>query len=220
MEAHLPSERRGGSFMADPRVIKRAIDKIDSLNEDPRRGLPEDLFLFASRITPMVNVDLLIKNERGQTLLTWRDDGYWRPGWHIPGGIIRYQESISERIRAVARTELGAEVAFRPTPLAIKEIMNPNRRVRGHFISFLYLCSLTTAPDNGLQYRSGQPLANQWMWHATCPENLIPVHEIYREYIECSDARRKEALFPAEMPVQTWVVVGGRRKPLRAGSCS
>ena len=169
--------------MADMAAIKRAVDTIDSLIEDPRRGLPEDLFLFASRITPMVNVDLLIKNEKMRTLLTWRDDGYWRPGWHIPGGIIRYQEPMAERIRAVARTELGAEVAFQPLPLVIKEIINPNRKVRGHFISFLYQCSLTTEPDNKLQYRLGEPLANQWMWHETCPENIISVHEIYREYI-------------------------------------
>ena len=169
--------------MADMAAIKRAIDTIDSLIEDPRRGLPEDLFLFASRITPMVNVDLLIKNEKMQTLLTWRDDGYWRPGWHIPGGIIRYQEPMAERIRAVARTELGAEVAFQPRPLAIKEIINPNKRVRGHFISFLYQCSLTTEPDTKLQYRSGEPLPNQWMWHEACPENIISVHEIYRKYI-------------------------------------
>jgi colanic acid biosynthesis protein WcaH len=56
--------------MADRTAIKQAIDTIDSLIGDPRRGLPEDLFLFASRITPMVNVDLLIKNERSQALLT------------------------------------------------------------------------------------------------------------------------------------------------------
>ena len=206
--------------MADLTAIKQAIDTIDSLIGDPRRGLPEDLFLFAGRITPMVNVDLLIKNEKKQTLLTWRDDGYGKAGWHIPGGVIRYKEPIADRIRAVARTELGAEVAFQPIPLAIKEIINPDRRVRGHFISFLYQCCLTTAPDNRLQYRSGEPLPNQWMWHDTCPDNIIPVHEIYREYIECSDARRREARSAAETPVQQWVVADGRRKPVRTGSCS
>jgi ADP-ribose pyrophosphatase YjhB (NUDIX family) len=204
--------------MADLKVIKRAVGRIDSLIEDPRRGLPEDLFLFASRITPMVNVDLLIKNERSQTLLTWRDDGYWKAGWYIPGGIIRYQEPIAERIRAVARTELGAEVAFQPLPLAIKEIINPDRRVRGHFISFLYQCSLATAPDKGLQYWSGEPLPNQWMWHETCPENIIPVHEIYREYIEGSDFCAKEARSAAGTPVEAWVVLGGQQKPARKGS--
>ena len=169
--------------MTDHVTIKGAIDTIDSLIDDPRKGLPEEVFLFASRITPLVNVDLLIKNGKGETLLTWRDDGHWKPGWHIPGGIIRYQEPMTNRIRAVGKIELGAEVEFQPHPLTIKEIIIPGRSVRGHFISFLFSCSLTTAPDSSLEYRSGNPLAGQWMWHQGCPEDLLEVHEIYREYI-------------------------------------
>jgi ADP-ribose pyrophosphatase YjhB (NUDIX family) len=91
------------------------INLINTLEEsisDPRRGLPEELFLFASRITPLVNVDLLVKDKLGKTLLTWRDDGYYPPSWHIPGGIIRYKETFAERIKEVARTELGAAVDF------------------------------------------------------------------------------------------------------------
>ena len=164
--------------------IKQAISAIDSLIGDPSKGLPEDVFLFASRITPMVNVDLLIRNEMNQTLLTWRDDGYWKAGWHVPGGIIRYKETIAERIKAVAKTELDAEVEFQPTPLAINEIIFPDRRNRGHFMSLLYRCSFITSPDERLQYKSGAPLPDQWMWHDSCPENIIAVHEIYREYIK------------------------------------
>jgi ADP-ribose pyrophosphatase YjhB (NUDIX family) len=196
--------------MTDPTAMKQATDTIDSLIRDPRRGLPEDLFLLASRITPMVNVDLLIKNDEGQTLLTWRDDGYWMPGWHIPGGIIRYQESMAERIHAVARTELGAEVAFEPAPLAIKEIINPFRRVRGHFISFLYQCSLKSGPDHKRQSRSGEPQINQWMWHGTCPRNIIPVHEMYREFMEGPVSCRRESRPAVATPIQQWVVADGR----------
>ncbi len=204
--------------MADLTAIRRATQAIDSAIEDPRKGLPEDLFLFASRITPMVNVDLLIQNEKGQTLLTWRDDGYWKPGWHIPGGIIRYQESITDRIHAVAKTELGAEVDFQPVPLTIMEVINPDRKVLGHFISFLYACALTTGPDHRLQYRSGAPLRDQWKWHEKCPDDIIAVHEIYRDYMEGSDWRRREFSSAAGRPpgVQAWVAVGPGRKPLRA----
>jgi ADP-ribose pyrophosphatase YjhB (NUDIX family) len=163
--------------------IKRAIGAIESLIGDPYQGLPEDVFLFASRITPMINVDLLIKNESNQTLLTWRDDGHWKAGWHIPGGIIRYKEKISQRIRTVARIELGAEVKVQAGPLAVNEFLHPGRRDRGHFISLLYECSLTTFPDEGLRYQSEEPRPHQWMWHNSCPDDIIEVHEIYREYI-------------------------------------
>ncbi|MBF0560148.1 MAG: NUDIX hydrolase [Nitrospirae bacterium] len=163
--------------------LKGPIGIIESVVEDPSLGLPEDVFLFVSRITPLVNVDLLIRNDEGQTLLSWRDDGYWTPGWHVPGGIIRYREKFADRIRAVAKTELGAEVAFEQTPVAINELFHPARKNRGHFISLLYRCSLLTPLDERLRYRSGSPLPGQLMWHDKCPENIIAVHEVYREYI-------------------------------------
>src|ERR1035437_9224010 len=103
---------------------KRTILRLESSIENPSKGLPEDIFLFVSKITPLVNVDLLIKNKQGQTLLTWRDDGYYPPGWHIPGGIIRFKETAHARINAVASIELGARVKFRKDPLAIHEFIH------------------------------------------------------------------------------------------------
>lgn len=163
--------------------IKKIIDLLESLIKNPSVGLPEDIFLFASRITPLVNVDLLIKNEQNHTLLTWRDDGYYPPGWHIPGGIIRYKETIADRIHAVASTELNADVKFKKDPLAMNELINPSRRNRGHFISLLHECTLTSLPDNNLRYEKGIPRPGEWAWHDKCPNNIIPVHEIYRKFM-------------------------------------
>lgn len=163
--------------------IKNVIQALEAYIVNPSTGLPEDVFLFVSRITPMINVDLLIRDERGRTLLTWRDDGYHATGWHVPGGIIRFRETFADRIRAVARTELGADLKFKPTPQAINEIILPERRERSHFISLLYECSLVSSPDKSLAFRSGTPLSGQWMWHEKCPENIIAVHEIYSKYM-------------------------------------
>jgi ADP-ribose pyrophosphatase YjhB (NUDIX family) len=162
--------------------LKRVIETLEPFVRDPSQGLPEDLFLFVSRVTPLINVDLLIKDERNQTLLTWRDDGYWNPGWHVPGGIIRYKEPIAARVKAVAKTELGAEVEFDSDPLAINELIHEARENRGHFISLLYQCRLVTQPDERL-HCSSTPKPNEWMWHGFCPPNMISVHEIYRKYI-------------------------------------
>lgn len=163
--------------------IKKKIDLLESLVKNPSKGLPEELFLFVSRITPLINVDLLIKNEKSHTLLTWRDDGYWSPGWHVPGGIIRYKEPIAERIKAVAKSELGAEVEFNQEPLAINELVINTRKTLGHFISLLYQCKLVAEPDKSLRCRNNLPKPNEWMWHSSCPDNLIQVHEIYRKFI-------------------------------------
>lgn len=164
----------------DPRS---AIDVIHSAVRDPRLGLPEDVFLLVSAITPLVNVDLLIRNEKQEVLLTWRHDRYSGPGWHFPGGVIRYKESMADRVRAVAKTEIGAEVESDSRPLAINEMFVPNRKERGHFIALLFECSLISPPDDRLQYIAGTPRPMQWRWFARCPDELIAAHEIYRTYI-------------------------------------
>ena len=51
-----------------------ALAVLDSWALDPRGGLPEELFLFISRLVPMINVDLFISDDQGRVLLTWRDD--------------------------------------------------------------------------------------------------------------------------------------------------
>jgi len=163
--------------------IKKIIDLLESLIKNPSEGLPEDIFLFVSRITPIINVDLLIKNEHNHTLLTWRDDGYYPPGWHIPGGIVRYKETISDRINAVAASELGADIEFKKDPLAINEVLHPSRMVRGHFLSLLYECTLISSLDKNLRYEKGIPKPGEWAWHNKCPNDMIPIHEMYRKFI-------------------------------------
>ena len=159
------------------------IDLLEGWIEDPNKGLHEDVFLLLSRITPLINVDLLIKNKCDQTLLTWRDDGYYPAGWHIPGGIIRYKETAAARISAVAVGELGATVEYLPTPLALNEIIHPSRKNRGHFISLLYSCFLTSPLNENIKFCGGVPTPGEWAWHDECPENIISVHEIYRKFI-------------------------------------
>jgi ADP-ribose pyrophosphatase YjhB (NUDIX family) len=162
---------------------KQIIALLELSLRNPSEGLPEDIFLFVSRITPLVNVDLLIKSEQGRTLLTWRDDGYYPPGWHIPGGILRYKETMCDRIHAAAISELGTDVQFNKEPLSINEIIQPAKRIRGHFISFLFACTLVGTLDNDLRHAKGDPKPGQWKWHKQCPDNLISVHDIYRAFI-------------------------------------
>jgi len=180
----VPSARlRAGCGKRSLRLkIDTAIESLRDSVQNPSEGLPEKLFLFVSGITPLVNVDLLIKDGDGRTLLTWRDDGLYAPGWHIPGGIIRFKESMYDRIGAVASGELGAEVEFDPAPLAVNEVIHPARTVRGHFVSLLFACRLTGPLDGGIKHTGGVPRPGQWAWHAGCPDNLISVHEMYRKF--------------------------------------
>ncbi|MEN6405082.1 MAG: NUDIX domain-containing protein [Thermoguttaceae bacterium] len=162
--------------------INEAIDFLDEQVPDSTKGLPLDVFLFASRLLPLVNVDLLVKDERGRTLLAWRDDPYAGTGWHVPGGILRFRERLETRVQKVAETEIGTEVRVDPNPIAVNQFMHPSRKTRGHFISFLYRCFVSKdfIPANtGLKNTD----AGYLMWHEKCPPNLICVHEIYKSHI-------------------------------------
>jgi ADP-ribose pyrophosphatase YjhB (NUDIX family) len=163
-------------------TLPDAVHLLDDFCADPTTGLPEDIFLFVSRVTPLVNVDLLIKDADHRTLLTWRSDQYYGAGWHIPGGIIRYKETAHQRIREVAREELDATVDFDPAPIAVTESIAPERN-RGHFISLLYRCRLTSGPDPRRQSQPDPPQPGTWRWHTGPPPDLLEAHNMYRQFL-------------------------------------
>jgi ADP-ribose pyrophosphatase YjhB (NUDIX family) len=161
--------------------LRRAVSILESALGDPRDGLPEDVFLFVSRLTPLINVDLLIQDDRGRTLLTWRSDEFFGVGWHVPGGIIRYKETIADRIRACAREELGANVSFDPAPLLVSETIRAQSS-RAHFISLLYRCGLLNPLDNAKLAGPRTPSSGEWRWHDACPSDLLDVHRHYAQF--------------------------------------
>lgn len=160
------------------------IRQLESQITAGETGWPDELFLFVSRITPLINVDLLIRDDRGRTLLTWRSDRFHGPGWHVPGGIIRFKETAADRIRIVAAGELGVPVAFDAAPIFVQESIAPQRHDRGHFISLLYMCRLAGALDPQRQHLPGAPMPGQWAWHDGCPDNLIPEQAAYAAFME------------------------------------
>ena len=168
---------------------KTAIDFLETVvasfrKEDPDMGLPQELFHFVSRSTPIVNVDLLIKDEQGRVRLSWRDDQFAGSGWHIPGGIVRFKETMEERLVKVADIEIGRELEHDPSPVCFKEVFLPHD-TSGHFVSFLYNCFLSSdfEPSN-LDSQKQETDPGFLKWHDRCPDNLVSVQEMYRPYIE------------------------------------
>jgi|TARA_B100000929_G_scaffold190858_1_gene151084 colanic acid biosynthesis protein WcaH len=159
--------------------LHNILSKIDN----PREGLPEDVFLLVSQLTPLVNVELLINDDKKGTLLTWRHDDFYGPAWHLPGGIVRFKELASTRIKKVAKSELEVTISFDSEPIEINEIMNKNRDIRGHFFSLLYSCKLTSPLNKDLVFKEEKPINGYWRWFKDCPDNLIFQHEIYRQKI-------------------------------------
>ena len=163
------------------RKVKKNITAIENIIINPRSGLPEEIFLFISRNTPLVNVDLLIRKKE-KILLTWRSKGHnFSSGWHIPGGIIRFKETMHQRLNKTAKNELGCRIKYNKNPVAINQIILKKKN-RSHFISFLFNCSLIGKLDRKKEYLTGNPASGQWKWFSYAPKNLIKPHGIYRKY--------------------------------------
>lgn len=157
------------------------LSKALALLSDPSKGLPDPVFNFVLRVTAVANVDLLVADDSGRRLLTWRDDEYGT-GWHVPGGIIRWGESIQNRINEVARLELGSAVATSQQPALITQFIS----VRGTFISMLYHCTLTsevTDPSVRFSRDATHPSQGQLHWFDGVPEVLYPAHDVYRHLL-------------------------------------
>lgn len=151
----------------------QAVKTIRESVGDASQGLPEEVFELASSIVPMINVDLLFQDRQGRILMIWREDPVCGCGWHIPGGIIRFKESIEERIQKTAQNELGVQIRFDSQLMAMNELILP-QNLRGHFISLLYRCFLPEdfrfcpVADPEKAYQTGD-----MYWHEVCPRQWV-----------------------------------------------
>ena len=157
---------------------------------DPRKGLGRELFLFASSLMPIVNVDLLVYNSKGQFLLTKRDDPYCGIGWHVPGGCIRFKETAEFRIREVARLELGiTELTIEKEPFKVLEFDItglrdiPNHDEYSHFFTLVYRC---TVPDTYQIDNHGlsENEVGYIKWFDHLPDDFLKIQDKYRQIID------------------------------------
>lgn len=175
--------------------LNRAIEHLNSVilaeGINPKRGLPQELFLFATTLMPCPNVDLFITDNNNRVLLTWRDDPFYGQGWHIPGGCLRLGETCEYRIQETAKKEIGTEVVVDLAHVITRELiieesrpMLQNQLERSHNISMLYHCELPV----GFEFRndsSDEHSSGYLKWFDRIPDNLLNVHRvIYGEVMD------------------------------------
>jgi colanic acid biosynthesis protein WcaH len=73
--------------------------------------LNEREFLHIVDATPLVSIDLILRNERGEILLGRRTNRPAQGFWFVPGGRIRKNERVAEALRRISNRELGCELS-------------------------------------------------------------------------------------------------------------
>jgi len=100
-----------------------------------------------------VCVDILLV-EAGEVFLIKRDIEPYKGKWHLPGGRIRFRESIGSAINRIAKEEMGIRV-YVPKLLGFmefpREVQKGNKR---HTVSLVFSVSVNQVPKNGKFYES------------------------------------------------------------------
>ncbi len=85
--------------------------------------IPDEDYAFIYNRVPRACVDLAIRNESGALLLCLRDIEPHKGLWHLPGGGIKFKETIAEAANRISRKEFGVEVKILRT-IGVCEVMN------------------------------------------------------------------------------------------------
>jgi colanic acid biosynthesis protein WcaH len=75
--------------------------------------LPNNTFQTIIESTPLISIDLLIKNSQGQFLLGFRNNKPAQGYWFVPGGRILKDESIENSFIRLLKDELGVSASIK-----------------------------------------------------------------------------------------------------------
>lgn len=129
--------------------------------------LSDEEYDFIYSRVPRVTVDLLIKNREDQILLTQRTIEPYINHWHLPGGRIKFRESVGDAIKRIAKTELGIELKFVGKIVGICEYPDEYQHDQPrHSISIVYGFVVS-----GLSEMNAQ---DKYVWCSKIPDPIIP----------------------------------------------
>ncbi len=67
-------------------------------------------FLHIVDATPLVSIDLILRNESGEVLLGRRANRPAQGMWFVPGGRIRKNERVNDALKRISQRELGVTI--------------------------------------------------------------------------------------------------------------
>ena len=74
--------------------------------------LDDETFVKVLDSTPLISIDLIVRNAAGKVLLGLRTNKPAQGFWFVPGGRIFKNESIDKAFKRLTKTELGVELSI------------------------------------------------------------------------------------------------------------
>ncbi len=99
--------------------------------------MTDEQFLHIISATPLVSIDLILRDETGRVLLGHRLNRPAKGSWFVPGGRIRKNERVAEALQRISQRELGIAIG--------------NAKLVGVF-DHLYDDNFLSAPDVATHY--------------------------------------------------------------------
>lgn len=121
---------------------------------------------------PRLCVEIIILDHQKGVLLTKRAIEPAKGAWHTPGGTVRYQESLEEAARRIAKKELGVGVEI------IKELGVIEAIFTAHY-SHDVSVAIEVRPSSETFLLDEQ--ADEFKFFKELPEKMIPAQ---REFLE------------------------------------
>jgi len=143
--------------------------KLVALLKKVRLPTSYPVFKALCKSVPMVAIDIAVMPDAEHILLTYRKDEFFN-GWHIPGSILLYQETVVHALRRVIRTELKIKVS---KPKFLNYISYGENREHGVALLFVVKPKKKGVVQNGKFFN----LRN-------LPPNTIKVHAPELNYLK------------------------------------
>ena len=144
--------------------------------------LSDKEFLHVVDSTPLVSIDLILRNSQDQVLLGRRLNRPAKDSWFVPGGRIRKNERVNDALRRISQREIGVLIEKADLLGVFDHIYEDNflgaEGVNTHYVVLGFAARL---PDGGKLTPDEQHGELRW-W--TVPELLASdaVHQNTKAY--------------------------------------
>jgi len=94
-----------------------------SANNKTKRWTEPEVFECIIKNTPLISIDLIVKNKEGKILLGKRKNRPAKGYYFVPGGRIFKNETIEQAFKNISKHELGLDLDIESAKFLAEEIL-------------------------------------------------------------------------------------------------